>query len=60
MVMKEPQELEDNDRNVTIRNRYSSGVESVNHERLRSVMWREGETQTFREVSENVHRERAQ
>ena len=60
MITKEPQKPEDNDRDVMIRNRYSSGVEPVNHERLHSVMWREGETQTFREVSEYVHRERAQ
>ena len=60
MITKEPQEPEDKDRGVTIRNRYSSGFEPVNQERLHSAVRSEGETQTFREVSENVYRERTQ
>ena len=60
MITEEPQEPEDNDRDVTKSIICSGGVEPVNHERLYSVMWSEGEPQTFREVSENVHRERAQ
>ena len=60
MITKEPQEPEDNDRDIPIRNRDSSVVEPVSQERQHNVMWGEGETQTFREVSEYVHRERAQ
>ena len=60
MITEEPQEPEDNDRDITVRNRDSGVAEPVSQERQHGVMRKEGESQTFREVSEYVLCEWAQ